>query len=234
MKTIGLLGGMSWESTLEYYRLLNRLVRERLGALHSARCIIYSVDFQPIAEHQEANRWEPIRAALVEHAQALEKCGAEVLLLCANTMHKLADHIQARVGIPLLHIAEETAKEIARSGFKTAGLLGTRYTMEEGFFKERLSRHGIEMLIPEKTQRDEVHRIIFAELVQGVIDGESAERCRRIIARLVERGAEGIVLGCTELPMLIKAQDSPVPLFDTLEIHCRAATAYACAAGGAP
>ena len=224
MKTLGLIGGMSWESTLPYYRRLNELVRERLGGLHSARLLLYSVDFDEIERLQREDRWAEAGALLAGVARRLEAAGADLIVLCTNTMHRCAPAIEAALSIPLLHIADATAGAIRRAGLRRVGLLATRFTMEQDFYRGRLAQaHGIETLVPDAAGRDAVHRIIYDELCVGVIRDESREQYRRILAALVARGAEGIVFGCTEIGLLLAAADSPVPVFDTCEIHAAAA-----------
>jgi aspartate racemase len=227
MRTIGLLGGMSWESSAEYYRLLNELVRERLGGLHSARCVLASVDFADIERLQSSGAWQQAGEFLAAEARKLQAAGAELILLCTNTMHKVADQIEAAVDIPLVHLVDATASAVHRAGkhpdMQTVGLLGTAFTMEEAFYRDRLARHGLTVLIPEPADRSAVHRIIYEELVLGELRDESRELYRQVIGRLVEAGAEGIVLGCTEIELLIGAADSPVPVFPTTRIHVEAA-----------
>jgi aspartate racemase len=228
MKTIGLIGGMSWESSLEYYRLLNEGVKTRLGGLHSACCVMVSVDFAEIESYQRSGDWDQAARVLVNAAQRLEYSGADAVVLCTNTMHKVADAIQAEVKIPLLHIADATAQKILQAGISRVGLLGTRFTMEEDFYKSRLvDQFGLEVLIPETVQRDYVHRVIYDELVLGVIREDSRRKYQEIIASLVERGAEAVILGCTEIGLLTKPSDSSVPLFDTTLIHAEAAVDFA-------
>lgn len=223
-KTIGLIGGMSWESSAEYYRLLNETVRARFGDLHSAPCILLSVDFDEIATLQRAGDWTALSAKMVHCAQALERAGAEMVLICTNTMHRMADEVQAGVNIPLVHIADVTGARIAQAGLKRVGLLGTLYTMEQTFYRERLAqRFGLEVLIPEERDRANVHKVIFSELCLGQTLDASRQFYRDVIQRLVERGAEAIILGCTEIMLLISGEDSPVPLFDTTAIHVQAA-----------
>jgi aspartate racemase len=223
MLTIGMLGGMSWESSALYYQLANELVRRRLGGLHSARCILYSVDFAEIEAMQVAGEWERAGQLLGEAAAALEAAGADLLVLCTNTMHKVADQVQARIGIPLLHLADTTATAVLRSGLHSVGLLGTAFTMEQDFYRQRLASHGLEVLVPPAADRAEVHRIIYDELCLGIVKDESREAYRRVIERLVADGAQGIVLGCTEIELLVTAADSPVPVFPTTRIHVEAA-----------
>lgn len=228
MKTIGLLGGMSWESTVPYYRIINDTVKENLGGLHSAKLVLYSVDFHEIAQLQRAGAWEAAAMVLARGARALRAAGADFLVICTNTMHKVADTIEAAADIPVFHIVEPTAEEIKRHGITKVGLLATRFTMEEDFYKSRFrERHDIEMLVPDEADRDVVHGIIFDELCRGVVREESRSAYRDIIQRLVDRGAQGIVLGCTEISMLVWPEDSPVPVFDTAALHARKAAEWA-------
>jgi aspartate racemase len=228
MRTIGLLGGMSWESTAIYYRLLNELVRERLGGLHSAKLVLVSVDFSEIAELQHAGDWQGAGRLLVGAARQLEAAGAECLVICTNTMHKLADEIEAAVSIPLLHIADATAGAIRRSGAKRPALLATRFTMEQAFYRQRLAdRYGIEAVVPDEAGRAKVHGIIYDELCRGLVKPESKAVYLDEIARLRSRGADGVILGCTEITMLIGQPDFDIPVFDTTAIHAEAAIAFA-------
>jgi aspartate racemase len=228
MKTIGLLGGMSWESTVPYYRIINETVKEKLGGLHSAKLFLYSCDFEEIAQLQRAGAWDEAARRLTRAAKTLRAGGADFLVICTNTMHLVADTIEAEADIPLFHIVEPTGTEIRRSGLKKVGLIATRFTMEQDFYKDRLrERHGIEALVPDAEDRDTVHRVIFEELCRGIVRDESREAYRKIIRRLVEQGAEGIILGCTEISMLISPEDSPVPVFDTTALHARKAAEYA-------
>lgn len=230
MKTIGLIGGMSWESSLEYYRILNETVRERLGGLHSARCVLVSVDFAQIEALQSAGRWEESGLILAEAARALQQAGAECVVLCTNTMHKLAGAIQSAVNIPFLHIADATGARVRAVGMHTVGLLGTRFTMEEDFYKERLANaFGLEVLIPPADERQQAHDVIYQELCLGILRPEARACYRGIITGLVARGAQGIILGCTEIGLLVKPEDSPVALFDTTQIHAIAAVDWALA-----
>ena len=223
-KVIGLIGGMSWESSSEYYRIINQAVREKLGGLRSARCLMWSFDFGEIEALQHAGRWDDATALMIDAAQRLERGGADFFLICTNTMHRMADQVQAAVGIPLLHIADPTAERIKARGIRRVGLLGTAFTMEQDFYKGRLqSRFGLDVLVPETEDRATVHRIIYEELVQGRVEPESRDAYRQVIARLIERGAEAVILGCTEIMLLVKAEDSAVPLFDTTGIHAQAA-----------
>lgn len=229
-KVIGLIGGMSWESSAEYYRIINEKVRDRLGALHSARCLMWSFDFAEIEALQHAGRWDKATELLVEAAKRLERGGADFLLICTNTMHRMADDVQAAVSIPLLHIADPTAERIKAAGFKRIGLLGTAFTMEQDFYKGRLAaRHGLDVLVPGEDDRRTVHRVIYDELVQGRVEAKSRDAYRQIIARLVARGAEAVILGCTEIMLLVRPEDSAVPLFDTTAIHADAAVERALA-----
>ena len=224
MKTIGLIGGMSWESTIPYYRQINETIRERLGGLHSARVVLYSVDFHEIEQLQRAGDWDSAGAILAEAARSLEAAGAAFLVLCTNTMHKVASHIEAAVNIPLLHIADPTAAEIKRAGYSTVGLLGTRFTMEQAFYRDRLSEHhGLRVVVPETEDRAVVHRIIYEELCRGIVKPESRSEYRRVMKSLATQGVQAIILGCTEISLLVDQHDSEVPLFDTTAIHARSA-----------
>lgn len=224
MKVIGLIGGMSWESTVEYYRVINESVKERLGGLHSAKCVLYSVDFAEVGELQRRGQWPQAAQLLVGAAQSVEKAGADFVLICTNTMHKLADTVQAGIGIPLLHIADATAEKVQQAGLQRVGLLGTRFTMEEDFYRSRLANQfGLEVMIPDTKDRETVHRIIYEELCVGAVRPESRAQIAGIMSRLVEMGAEGIILGCTELGLLVGPEDCRVPLFDTTRVHALAA-----------
>ena len=228
MKTIGLLGGMSWESTLEYYRIINETVKEKQGGLHSAKCILYSVDFAEIEKFQHENRWDRALDLLTQACRSIEIAGADFLLICTNTMHKLAPQIQQQLSIPLLHIAEPTAARVRSDGLRTVALLGTRFTMEEDFYRGRLENpYGLNVLIPDEVDRETVHRVIYDELCLGVIRKASAASYKRIIERLVDAGAEGVILGCTEIGLLVKPVDYSIPLFDTTRIHAEAAVDFA-------
>jgi len=228
MKTIGLIGGMSWESSIEYYRIINETVRGHLGGLHSAQSIMYSVEFAEVEALQHQGDWPRLTAVMVDAAQRLERGGADFLVLCTNTMHKMADEMQRGVSIPLLHIADAAAAEVKGRGLSKVGLLGTRFTMEEKFYRGRLAeRHGLEVLIPTEADREIVDRVIYEELCTGKIVAASREDYRRVMAHLAEQGAQGIVLGCTEIGLLVGDEDSPVPLFDTTRIHAVAAAEYA-------
>ncbi len=228
MKTIGLIGGMSWESTAEYYRIINKAVNERLGGHHSARLVVYSLDFGEIEDLQHSGDWEDLTRLMVEAARRVERGGADFLLICTNTMHKMAGEVEESAGIPLLHIADATADAIKAKGLRKVGLLGTRFTMEWDFYTGRLrDEHGIEVLIPADDDRAAIHAVIYDELCHGIASDDSRELFRQVIAGLVSGGSQGIVLGCTEIPLLIKQQDFEVPIFDTTEIHALAAVDYA-------
>ena len=224
MKTIGLIGGMSWESTADYYRRLNELVRQRLGGLHSAKIVLHSVDFAEIEALQANGAWMEAGLQLAEVARSLEAGGADFLVLCTNTMHKVAPAIENASDLPLLHIADATAAAIRQAGFVRVGLLGTRFTMEQDFYRGRLvEQHGLDVIVPDDDGRNLVHRVIYDELCLGVVREESREGYRQVIARLVDQGAQAVILGCTEIAMLVSAADSPVPVFDTTAIHAQAA-----------
>ena len=228
MKTIGMIGGMSWESSIEYYRIINEAVREKLGGLHSAKSIMYSVEFAEIEALQHQNRWDELASIMIEAARSLERGGADFVIICTNTMHKLYDDVQKNIQIPMLNIADATAEKIKTEGIQKIALLGTRFTMEEDFYKGRLvDKYGLEVIIPAEDEMKIVHRVIYDELCAGMINSDSKQKYADIIQRLVAKGAEGVILGCTEIGLLVKPQDSPVPLFDTTEIHARAAVNYA-------
>jgi aspartate racemase len=223
---IGLIGGMSWKSSAEYYRLINEGVRTRLGGLHSARCLMWSFDFADIEVLQRLDRWDEAASLMVDAAQRLERGGADFLVIATNTMHIAAPQVQAAVNLPLLHIADPTAERIKAAGLRRVGLLGTAFTMEQDFYKGRLKdKHGLEVLVPEADDRATVHRIIYSELVQGQIVDASRQAYREVIAGLVARGAEAIILGCTEIMLLVGPEDSPVPLYDTTGLHAEAIVA---------
>lgn len=231
MKVIGLIGGMSWESTVPYYRQVNETIKKRLGGLHSAKIVLYSVDFHEVERLQHGGDWIAAGGLLAKAAQALELAGADFLVLCTNTMHKVAPAIEAAVRIPLLHIADPTAQEIKKAGLSTVGLLGTRFTMEQGFYKDRLrERHGLAVLVPKREDREIIHRVIYEELCLGKVVDPSRSEYRRVMADLVEQGAEAIILGCTEISLLVGQQDSAVPLFDTTGIHARKAAEWSISA----
>ncbi len=223
-----MIGGMSWESSLEYYRMANELVKEKLGGLHSAQCLMYSVDFGPIAKFQHDGNWEELTRIMAEAGQKLEKGGADFIVICTNTMHKMADDVAAGVSIPLVHIADSTAKEILRLGLKTVALLGTRFTMEQDFYKGRLAeKYGLKVLTPDDEGMNLVHQIIYQELCLGTIKDSSKQVYVEIIEKLVKQGAEGVILGCTEIPLLVKQKDVSVPILDTTTIHIQAAVDFA-------
>jgi aspartate racemase len=227
MRTIGLIGGMSWESSAEYYRLINQQVRDRLGPLRSAPILMYSVDFGPVEQAQHAGRWDDAAAILVDAARRLEAGGAECVVLCTNTMHKVAQQIQAAISIPFLHIAEPAAQAALDIDARTVGLLGTAFTMEQDFLKQRLIAQGLTVLVPDDVERKDVHRIIYDELCVGVISAESRKIYQRVIETLTARGAQAIILGCTEIGLLVKPEHSALPLLDTTELHAQAAVAFA-------
>ena len=228
MKTIGLIGGMSWESTVPYYQDINRAIGARLGGLHSAKIVLYSVEFQEIERLQHAGRWEEAGVILAEAARAVRRAGADVIVLCTNTMHKVAPQIEAAVDVPFLHIADATAVRVKAAGVARIGLLGTRFTMEESFYRGRLeSQHGLEVLVPPEDERTLVHRVIYEELCLGQVREDSRRAYQHIVGGLVARGAEGVILGCTEIGLLLRPEDAPVPLFDTGRIHAEAAVEFA-------
>ena len=228
MKTIGLIGGMSWESSSLYYQIINRTTQEKLGGVYSAKCLLYSVNFNEIALLQKEGNWEKLGQLMVDAAQSLEKGGADFIILCTNTMHKLSDEIEASVSIPLIHIGDATAKKIKEKNFKKVGLLGTSFTMEQDFFKGRLlNKHQIETIIPDENQRAAIHGIIYDELVKGIINNESRNIVLEIISDLIDKGAEGIILGCTEIELLITNEFTTAELFNTAEIHAKKAVEFA-------
>jgi aspartate racemase len=228
VKTIGLIGGMSWESSIEYYRIINETVRARCGGLHSAKSVMVSVDFAEIETLQHQGRWDEATKLMVDVAQCVEKGGADFLIICTNTMHKMAGEVEKHIHIPLLHIADATAQKIKAQGLRSVGLLGTKFAMEEDFYRGRLAQtHGLEVLIPNDRDREMIHRVIYDELCMGMIKVSSKERYITIMNHLVTNGAEGIILGCTEIGLLIRDQDCSVPLFDTTRIHAEAAVEYA-------
>lgn len=228
MKTIGLLGGMSWESTVPYYRVINETIKARLGGLRSAKLVLVSLDFHEVERLQHAGDWHAAGVLLARAAGALESAGAQCVVVCTDTMHKVAGAIEAAVNIPLLHIADATADDIKSAGIAKVGLLGTRFTMEQAFYKDRLSeRHGLEVFVPDEADREVVHRAIYEELCVGRIVDESRTAYRAIMGKLVERGAQAIILGCTEVSLLVGSDDASVPLFDTTTIHARRAAEWA-------
>lgn len=223
MKIIGLMGGMSWESSLKYYQIINEEVKNKLGGLHSAKCLLYSVDFAEIEHYQSEDHWEKAGELLGNTAQFLEKGGADFIVICTNTMHKVIEYIEEKTSLPVLHIAEATAEEIKKANITKVGLLGTKYTMEQDFYKSRLEANGIKVLVPDSTARNEINKVIFRELCLGKILPAAKEYYLNVIKSLVDNGAQGIVLGCTEIGLLVKPQDVGVPLFDTTKIHAIAA-----------
>lgn len=232
MKTIGLIGGMSWESSIEYYRIINAATKGKLGGLHSAKSVMYSVDFAEIEALQHQDRWSEAADLMVSAAQSIERAGADFVVLCTNTMHKLADEIEANIQIPFLHIADATAERIRSRGLQKIGLLGTRFTMEQDFYRGRLiNKHGLEVIIPSADERELVHQVIYQELCLGIINPESRNQYVKIMNRLVEMGAEGIILGCTEIELLVEPGDTTVELFPTTRIHAEAAVNRATATG---
>lgn len=230
MRTLGLIGGMTWHSTVDYYKLINKGVHDKLGGTHSARILLLSIDFSPVEHMQNRGEWRALGQLMAGAARSLEGAGAEAVVICANTMHQLADDITAAVKIPLIHIADAAAAEVKKKGLKTVGLLGTRYTMEMDFYRGRLeAKHGLKVLVPDEPGRTTVHEVIYKELARGVVRPEARQAYVEVIEDLVKRGAEGVILGCTEIPMLIGAKDSRVPVFDTTAIHAAAAVDFALA-----
>jgi aspartate racemase len=228
MKTIGVIGGMSWESTSEYYRIMNEAVKEKLGGLHSVKCILYSVDFDEIAALQHRGEWNELTMRMIGFAKMLENAGADCIVIATNTMHKMAEEVQVALRIPIIHIADATGEKIINQGLHKPGLLGTKFTMEEDFYSGRLyEKYGIEVIVPPEADRTAVDGIIYRELCLGVIKRESKERFQEVIKGLVSRGADGVILGCTEIPLLVSQEDVDVPLLDTTTIHSRAAVEWA-------
>ncbi|MDM5193436.1 aspartate/glutamate racemase family protein [Bacillus hominis] len=227
MKTIGLIGGMSWESTSEYYRILNEEIKSRLGGLHSAKCMINSVDFEEIERFQSNGDWNGAGEVLGNAAYSLQMGGADFIIICTNTMHKVVDKIKENINIPVLHIADATAKEIKRKGIQTVGLLGTKYTMEQDFYKSRIVENDIKVIVPSEKNREKINEVIYTELCLGEITPQSREYYKRVIEKLVQEGAQGIILGCTEIGLLIKQEDVSVPIFDTTHIHAIEAVNFA-------
>ena len=227
MKTIGLIGGMSWESTAHYYQSINEGIKQRLGGLHSAQIVLYSVDFHDIERLQHAGKWDEAGACLAQAARSLEAAGADFLVVCTNTMHKVVPAIEAAVKIPFLHIADPTANAVRSADIRRIGLLGTRFTMEQDFYRGRLEAlHGLQVLIPDDADRHVVHDVIYNELCLGIVREQSRQAYREVIDRLVTQGAQGIILGCTEIAMLVSPADSPVPVFDTTAIHASSAVEF--------
>lgn len=228
MKKIGLIGGMSWESSLEYYKIINETVKLKLGGFHSAECLMYSVDFHEIEVLQHQNKWEELTNIMVNAAKSLKNGGADFIVICTNTMHKMTSDIENRVGIKVLHIAEAAGEKIIQKRMKKVGLLGTKFTMEEDFYKKVLKdKFNIDVVIPEEAEREIVHEVIYQELCKGIINEASKEKYKKIINNLALKGAEGVVLGCTEIPLLIKQEDVSIPVFDTTTIHAVSAVEFA-------
>lgn len=227
MKIIGLIGGMSWKSSAEYYRIINEKIKEKLGGLHSAKTLMYSVDFEEIERLQHQGKWQELTEIMINAAKRLENGGADFIVICTNTMHKMADEIQENTKIPLLNIADATAEKVKNRGIKKVGLLGTKFTMEEDFYKGRLiDKYGLQVLIPNENDRQNVHDVIYKELCLGIVNPESKEKFVEIIKKLVSDGAEAVILGCTEIPLLIKQDDVEIPIFDTTRIHAEAAVEW--------
>jgi len=230
MKTIGLVGGMSWESTLEYYRIINQRIKEKMGGFHSAKIVLYSVDFEEVESRQHLEQWERLTEMMIDAAQRVERAGADFLVICTNTMHMMAGEVQKSISIPLLDIVDITAKAVKSRSLGKVGLLGTRFTMEKDFYKERLrSDHGLKVIIPEEKERELIHDILYNELCLGHIRETSKTKFQKIITDLEERGAQGIILGCTEIPLIVRQEDYEIPLFDTTTLHAEAAVDYALA-----
>ncbi|KLA27500.1 aspartate/glutamate racemase family protein [Bacillus cereus] len=227
MKTIGLIGGMSWESTSEYYRIINEEIKERLGGLHSAKCMINSVDFEEIERFQSNGDWNGAGEVLGNAAYSLQRGGADFIIICTNTMHKVVEKIKENIHIPVLHIADATAKEIKRKDIQKVGLLGTKYTMEQDFYKLRIEENRIKVMVPSEKDREKINEVIYTELCLGKITSQSREYYKRVIEELVQEGAQGIILGCTEIGLLIKQEDVSVPIFDTTHIHAVEAVNFA-------
>jgi aspartate racemase len=228
MKTIGLVGGMSWESTAEYYRIINQRVKEKAGGFHSGKIVMVSVDFDEVETRQHRGEWQELTAMMVDAAQRVERAGADFVLICTNTMHLMADDVQKSIRLPLLHIVDVTAEAVRARSFTKVGLLGTRFTMEKDFYKGRLRlKHGLDVIVPEEKDREIIHAILYNELCLGEIKEPSRQAFQEIIARLVTRGAQGIILGCTEIPLIVSQKDYRIPLFDTTAIHAEAAVDYA-------
>ena len=228
MKTIGLLGGMTWESSLEYYRILNETIKKKLGGFHSAKCVLISLDFHDIEILHRTKKWDDATKIMVEAGNKLKEAGADFIVICTNFMHKMAEDVRRTTGLPLLHIADVTAAQVKARGLKKVGLLGNIFTMEEDFYIKRLSdRHGLQVIVPNKKDRDAINRAVYDELTPATFSEKTMSNFRDVISRLVENGAEGVILGCTEIPLFIKQKDFDVPLFDTTTIHAQAAAAYA-------
>lgn len=226
MKTIGLIGGMSWESTISYYKMLNETIRDTLGGYHSAKIILYSVDFDEIERNQNAQEWDCMGETLANIALTLQNAGAEAIVLCTNTMHKVSSQIEAKITIPFIHIADATAEAVQRAGIFKVALLGTKYTMSQDFYKDHLSAQGLQVIVPDLTDQEFINRVIFEELIQGIILESSRKQYLSIINKLSEQGAQGVILGCTEIGILIRPQDTAIRLFDTVEIHAKKAAKF--------
>jgi len=228
MKTMGMIGGMSWESSLEYYRVVNEAIKERLGGFHSAKCVLYSVDFAEVEKLQHQGDWNRLTGLMIDAAQRLERAGADFVVICTNTMHKMADEVQGAIPVPVLHIVDVTAEAIKAKGQTRVGLLGTKFTMEQDFYKGRLrDKHGLEVLIPSAEERQVVHEILYSELCLGEIKELSKAKFKDVIQNLVDRGAQGVILGCTEIPLIVSQDDYEIPVYDTTTLHAQAAVEYA-------
>ncbi|GAF14749.1 aspartate racemase [Bacillus sp. JCM 19046] len=227
MKTIGLIGGLSWESSVSYYQYINEYVKKQFGGLHSAKCLLYSFDFQEIVNLQRAGNWTEATSKMVEAGQKLKAGGAELLVICTNTMHLMADDVEAETGLPVIHIVDALAESIKAQGMRTVGLLGTQFTMEKPFYRERMEKHGIELIVPEEADRKKVHDVIFNELCVGTTCPNSKQYYLSVVEQLADQGAEGVILGCTEIPLLINQSDSILPLFDSTKLHAESAVSIA-------
>ncbi len=228
MRTIGMIGGMSWESTLEYYRIVNEEVKKKLGGFHSAKCFLYSVDFEEVERLQHQGQWGLLTQLMISAARNVERAGADFLLICTNTMHRMADEVQSAIHIPLLHIVDVTAEAIKAKGQIRVGLLGTKFTMEQDFYKGRLQdKYGLEVLIPSEEERQIIHDILYSELCLGKVKELSKNKFKAIIHNLIEKGAQGVILGCTEIPLIVNQKDYKIPLYDTTALHAQAAVEYA-------
>jgi aspartate racemase len=228
MKIIGMIGGMSWESTLEYYRIVNETTKIRLGGFHSSKCVLYSVDFEEVEKLQHLGDWDKLTRLMVDAARRVESAGADFVIICTNTMHKMADEVQGAIRIPIVHIVDVTAEAIRANGAKKVGLLGTKFTMEQDFYKGRLrDKHGLEVLIPSEEERQIVHDILYSELCLGEIKELSKDKFKSIIQNLVDRGAQGVILGCTEIPLIVSQDDYAIPVYDTTTLHAQAAVDFA-------
>ncbi len=229
---MGMIGGMSWESTLEYYRIVNETTKKRLGGFHSARCILYSVDFEEVEKLQHLGDWEELTVLMIDAAKRLEGAGTDFVIICTNTMHKMAEEVEGAIGIPILHIVDVTAEAIRANGETRVGLLGTKFTMEQDFYKGRLrDKHGLEVLIPGEKERQIVHDILYGELCLGAIKEQSKDKFKSIIQNLVDRGAQSVILGCTEIPLIVSQDDYAIPVYDTTRLHAQAAVDFALRAG---